>query len=131
MSMIINNNIIFIESLQFCKAALDTLAENFQNSDFKHLMSEFLEDKLKILRKKDAYPYEWVDSYKSPKEVFYSLIDDGKRGEGDGHISNEQYLHLHCMEIFTFYGKKLDLKTFKDFHNTYLKKDVLLLVDVY
>ena len=52
MSIIINNNIIFIDSLQFCKASLDTLAGNFQDSDFKHLMSEFLEDKLKILKKK-------------------------------------------------------------------------------
>ena len=52
MSIIINNNIIFIDSLQFFKASLDTLAGNFQDSDFKHLMSEFLEDKLKILKKK-------------------------------------------------------------------------------
>ena len=48
-------------------------------------MSEFLEDKLKILRKKDAYPYEWVDSYEKfnykelpTEEAFYSSIDDGK-----------------------------------------------------
>ena len=85
MSIIINNNIVFINSLQFCKASLDTLAGNLQDSDFKHLMSEFLEDKLKILRKKDAYPYEWVDSYEKfnykelpPEEAFYSSIDDGK-----------------------------------------------------
>ena len=85
MSIIINNNIVFINSLQFCKASLDTLAGNLQDSDFKHLMSEFLEDKLKILRKKDAYPCEWVDSYEKfnykelpPEEAFYSSIDDGK-----------------------------------------------------
>ena len=52
MSIIINNNIIFIDSLQLFKASLDTLAGNFQDSDFKHLMSEFLEDKLKFFRKK-------------------------------------------------------------------------------
>ena len=85
MSIIINKNIAFLDSLQFYKASLDTLAGNLQDSDFKHLMSEFLEDKLKILRKKDAYPYEWVDSYEKfnykelpPEEAFYSSIDDGK-----------------------------------------------------
>ena len=85
MSIIINKNIAFLDSLQFCKASLDTLAGNLQDSDFKHLMSKFLEDKLKILRKKDAYPYEWVDSYEKlnykelpPEEAFYSSIDDGK-----------------------------------------------------
>ena len=65
MSIIINRNIIFLDSLQFCKASLYTLAGNLEDKDFKHLMSEFPEDKLKILRKKDLYPYEWVDSYKN------------------------------------------------------------------
>ena len=85
-----------------------------------------------MLRKKDSYPYEWVDSYRKfiyprlpPKENFYSSIDDGKRGKGNGHISYSQYLHLKLV------WKRRRLKTFKDFHNHYLKKDVLLLVDVF
>ena len=64
MSIIINRNIIFLDSLQFCKEKLDKLASNLNNEDFKHLMSEFPIDKLEILKRKDAYPYEWVDSYK-------------------------------------------------------------------
>ena len=52
MSIIVNNNIIFLDSLQFCKASLDTLAGNLQDNDFKHLVSEFPEDKLELLRKK-------------------------------------------------------------------------------
>ena len=55
MSIIINRNIVFLDSLQFLKASLDTLAGNLQDSDFKHLISEFPEDKLEILRKKDLY----------------------------------------------------------------------------
>ena len=49
---IIVNNIIFLDSLQFLKASLDTLAGNLEDSDFKHLLSEFLEDKLEFLRRK-------------------------------------------------------------------------------
>ena len=132
MSIIINRNIIFLDSLQFCKEKLDKLASNLNNEDFKHLMSEFPIDKLEILKRKDAYPYEWVDSYEKfnyqelpPKECFYSSINDGKRGKGDGHISDEQYLHLkNVWNTFNF-------NTFRDFHNHYLKKDVLLLTDVF
>ena len=58
-------------------------------------------DKLEILKRKDAYPYEWVDSYEKfnykelpPKKYIYSSINDGKRNKGNGHISSEQYLHL-------------------------------------
>ena len=63
MSMIINSSIIFLDSLQFCKESLDRLASNLNNEDFKHLMTEFPTDKLEILKRKDSYPYEWVDSY--------------------------------------------------------------------
>ena len=132
MRIIVNNNIIFLGSLQFCKASLDTLAVNLQDSDFKNLLSEFAEDKLKLLRKKDSHPYEWVDSYKKflysrlpPKESFYSSIDNGKRGKRDGHVSYRQYLHLK------FVWKEFGFKNFRDFHNHYFKKDELLLVDLF
>ena len=91
-------------------------------------MSEFPPNKLK---RKDSYPYEWVDSYKKfnhqelpAKKCFYSPLDDGKRGKGDGHISNNQYLHLkNVWNIFNF-------NIFRDFV-LLLIKDVLLLADVF
>ena len=132
MSIIVNRNIIFLDSLQFLKASLDNLAGNLENEDFKHLLSELSEDKLKVLNRKDAYPYEWVDSYKKiiyprlpPKEAFYSSIADGKRGGEDGHISDEQYSHLKNV------WNTSNFNIFRDFHNYYLKKDVLLLADVF
>ena len=73
MSIIVNRNINFIESLQFHKGSLDTLASNLDNKDFKHLMLEFDTDKLEILKRKDAYSYEWVDSYEKFKYPF--LLD--------------------------------------------------------
>ena len=101
MSVIVPRNIIFLDSTQFLQASLDNLAGNLKDEDFKHLLSEFSENKLEILKRRDAYPYERVDCYKkfiyprlSPKEAFYSSIDDGKRGKGDGSISDKEYLHL-------------------------------------
>ena len=53
-------------------------------NDFKYLMLEFSTDKLEILQRKDAYPYEWVDSNEKfnylqlpPKECVYSSLRDG------------------------------------------------------
>ena len=63
MSIIVNRHITFIDSLQFIKVSLDTLTSNLEDNDFKHLMLEFSVDKLEILKRKDAYPYEWVESY--------------------------------------------------------------------
>ena len=50
---------------------------------------------------------------------------DGKRDRSNGHISDEQYQHLqNVWDIFNF-------NTFKDFHDHFLKKDVLLLADLF
>ena len=61
MSIIVNRNITFIDSNEFYTATLDTwtLASNFEDNDFKYFMSEFPIDKLEILKRKNAYPYEW------------------------------------------------------------------------
>ena len=118
MSIIVNNSIVFSDSLHFCRASLDSLTGNLEDNDFKHLLSEFPKDKLEWLGKKNVYPYEWVDSYRKfiyprlpPKEAFYSSINDGKRGKGDGHISDERYSHLK--NVWWEFG----FKTFRDFHN--------------
>ena len=132
MRIIVNRYITFIDSLQFYNSSLDTLRSNLNNEKFKYLISEFGTDKLKILKRKDAYLYEMVHSYENfkhqslPEKIyFYSAINDEKRNKGNGHISNEQYLHLqNVWKIFNF-------NTFKDFHDHYLTKDVLLLADIF
>ena len=77
MSIIVNRTITFIDSMEFYKGSLDDLASNLDDKDFKYLMSEFLNDELETLKRKDPYPYEWVDSHKKfdypslpPKECF-------------------------------------------------------------
>ena len=132
MSVIVNRHITFIDLLQSYNDSLDTLASNLNNEDFKHLIGEFGIDKLEILKRKDTYPYEWVDSYESfkysslpEKKYFYSSLKDGKSNRSNGYISHEQYQHLqNISDTFNF-------NAFEDFHNHYLKKDVLLLADVF
>ena len=86
MSIIVNRHITFIDSLQLYNGSLDTLASNLNNEDFKHLTSESVIDKLEILKRTDACPYEWVDSYEKfihsslpEKKYFYSSLKDRKR----------------------------------------------------
>ena len=96
MNIIVNRNITFTESLPFCNSSLDTLRSNLKGEDSKHLISEFGVDKLEILKRKDAYPYEWVDSYEKLNyptlpdiNFFYSSLRHGKRDQSDGHIAND------------------------------------------
>ena len=118
MSIIVNRHITFIDSLQFYNSSIGTLSSNLNNEDFKYLVSEFGIDKLEILKRKDVYPYEWVDSYekfKHPslpeKKYFYASLRDGKRDNSDGHISDEQYLHLQNV------WKEFKFNMFEAFHD--------------
>ena len=63
MSIIVNRNIVFLDSNQFYKGKLEDHASNLNNEDFKHLLSDFPIDQLELLKGKDAYLYDWVDSF--------------------------------------------------------------------
>ena len=63
MSIIVNRNIVFLDSNQFYKGKLDNHASNLEDKDFKYLLSQFSIDKLELLKGKHAQPFEWVDSY--------------------------------------------------------------------
>ena len=63
------------------------------------------------------------------KNIFTALLKDGTTGDNgkklDGHISNKDY--LTCKKIWN----EFNMKNVGDYHDHYLKKDVLLLTDVF
>ena len=100
------------------------------------MTEEFGSKNLELLKQKDAYPYEYMDSFKRfseeklpDKEYSYRSVKDGKTGDNgeklDGHISDEDY--LTCTKIWN----KFNMKNMSDYYDHYLKKDVLLLADVF
>ena len=117
-------------------SSLDKLVKSLSDNDFKYLTEEFGSKNLEHLKEKGAYPYEYMDSFKRfnedkmlDKECFYRSVKDGKTGEDgkklDGHISDEEYLtRKKIWEVFK-------MKYMGDYHNHFLKKDVLLLADVF
>ena len=57
-------------------------------------------------------------------KYFYSSLKDGKCDRRNGHIFDEQYQHSQILGIHL-------ILILSSFHNHYLKKDVLLLVDLF
>ena len=136
MASFLSKNLVFIDSMQFMNSSIEKLVKNLLDGDFKHLTEEFGSNYLELLKQKDAYPYEYIDSFKRfseeklPfKKYFYSPVrdwttnDDGEKL--DGHISHED--HLMCKKIWN----EFNMKNMGDYHDHYLKKDVLLLADVF
>ena len=122
-------NLKFIDSLQFMASSLEKLVENLYDkndkyNNFNH-MKKYYNNELDLLCQKGFYPYEWVDNVEKlnheglpPVNEFYSTLSQET-------LSDANY--KHAQNVYD----KLSCKSFKDYHMTYLKTDVLLLADVF
>ena len=117
-------------------SSLDKLIKNLSNEDFKYLIEEFGSKNLELLKQNDAYPYEYMNSFerfngeKLPaRKYFFNSTKKGKIGD-DGKISDR---HICIKDYFTCekMWDKSEVKNMGDYHNHYLKKDVLFLADVF
>ena len=119
----------FIDSFQFLTSSLETLVEDLGKDGidaFPHFSSEFpRNDRAKLLLRKGVYPYDYMDDEARfgetalpPREEFYSKIKKE-------HISDQDY--AHAQNVFTTF----QLQNMGEYHDLYLKTDVLLLCDVF
>ena len=67
MAFILNKNLVFIDSMQFMNSSLEKLVKNLTGDDFKYLTKEFGSKNLELLKQKDAYRYEYLDSFEKMK----------------------------------------------------------------
>ena len=124
-------NLKFIDSCSFLNASLAKLVDNIPKDDlyksFPNLTSHFNNcsiQQLELLCQKGCYPYDFADNvdvfnlkYLPAKQDFHSkLIDED--------ISDDDYAHAQNV------WNAFQCKTFGDYHDLYLKTDVLLLCDV-
>ena len=68
MAVTVNKNLVFIDSMQFINTTPDKLVENLNDKDFKYLSEEFSGEKLKLVKQKGVYPYEYMNSFKRFRE---------------------------------------------------------------
>ena len=126
-------NINFKDSYQFMAESLAKLSENLVKKEkaennpnvFKYLSTEFKGEELELLKQKGIFPYEYLDSFDRFKETelpgkdkFYSRLNNTN-------VSDDDY--NHAINVWN----KFNMKTFGDYHDIYLKTDVLLLADIF
>ena len=120
----INFEIRFLDSFKFLQTSLANLVGNLQSDDFNNTKQVFKKN-TELLTRKGVYPYDYVSSLDKlsetqlpPKEEFYSHLNDED-------VSDEDY--QHAIKVWNTFG----CKTIRDYHDLYLKSDVLLLADVF
>ena len=114
----------FIDSFQFLSSSLDSLVKNLSKDDFKYLSQEFHNSVLDLVKQKGFYPCEYMSHFEKfkeelpGKEKFYRSLTDRK-------ISDKEYEYV--LNVW----KKCEMETMKDYHDLYLKFNVLLSADVF
>jgi hypothetical protein len=108
--------------------SLETLSDNLAQEGLKHfkqLMWAFPEENIaKLLLRKNVYCYDYIDSHDKfhetslpPKEAFYNRLKEE-------HISDKDYEQVKNV------WNALKMKNLGNFHDNYVKTDVVLLADV-
>ena len=113
--------------MQFMNSSLDKLVKNLSDEDFKYLVEEFGSENLELLKQKDDYPYEYLNSFKRFNEEKlparkYFLVQQKK----------EKFLMMVKYQTVTLSVKdyltcekildKFEMKNMGDYHDDYLKR---------
>ena len=112
----------FIDSFQFRSQSLDKLSSNLPEDRFIYTGGKIDGD---LMKKKGVYPYDYMDSFSRfnenqlPKrEEFYSILNDTDISEDD---------YNHAQDVWNAFK----IRNLGEYHDLYLKTDVLLLADVF
>ena len=121
--VVVKHEIRFLDSLKFTLSGLEGLVKNLSREDLEET-TRFFGEKIDLVSRKGVYPYEFMDDFEKfkkqslPKKTsFFSRLKPEK-------ISDEDFDHAQKV------WKEFELKNMGDFHDLYLKTDVLLLADV-
>jgi hypothetical protein len=116
----------FIDSCSFLPASLDTLVSSMDESKLLYTMGQNLTDEQKkLLLRKGVYPYDYMNSFTKLLETRLPQIDDFYSKLNNEHISKDDY--EHAVKVWIAFM----CKDMGDYHDLYLKTDVLLLADVF
>jgi hypothetical protein len=108
-------------------SSLDKLSKGLGKDDFNNLdlmTTHYTREQQEMLKQKGVYPYEYMDGFDKLEETnlpptsrfFINLTNEN--------ISNTDY--GRAQDVWNTFN----MKTMRDYHDLYLKTDVLLLADV-
>ena len=126
MAFYIGKHLSFIDSFAFMSRSLEELAGNLEDRDFIYTKDYFTDPvQFNLMKRKGVYPYDYMDSFSKfndrelpQRKDFYSLL----RGEN---ISEDDYSHAQNV------WNTFNLQNMGEYHDLYLKTDILLLTDVF
>ncbi|GBL96873.1 hypothetical protein AVEN_118984-1, partial [Araneus ventricosus] len=114
----------FVDSFQFLSTSLEKLVQNLTPDKFNILKENFPHHNISLLLRKGVYPYEYMDSHQKFDEERLPSIDSFESTIIGSGISDEDY--RHAQTVWNYFN----LKNMGEYHDLYVKCDVLQLADV-
>lgn len=120
----------FLDSFAFLSSSLDTLSSNLLKdgkNNFKHTLADtsLTEEQQNLILKKGVYPYEYMDCVEKFDETQLPTLNEFYSSLNDDGITTEEYTHAELV------WEKFNIQNLGEYHDLYLKTDVLLLTDVF
>ena len=119
----VKHEIRFLDSFKFTLSGLSSLVENLPKEDLKETI-RFFGERSELMSRKGVYPYEFMDGFDKfekkqlPKKAsFFSRLNQEK-------VTDENYQRAQKV------WEEFSCQNMGEFHDLYLKTDVLLLADV-
>ena len=122
MAFMLGKHLVFLDSFQFMSSSLDKLVSDLPDKAFKYISEAFKNEQFKLMKQKGVYPYDYLSSFDKfnekqlPKKGFYSILNNE-------HISDKDFTHDKNV------SRTFNLKSKGEYHDLYLKSDILLLPD--
>ena len=124
----------FIDTFAFMASSIEKLSKNLRNNNdinelrnsFKYTSQYFTNDEHFLgMIKKGVYPYDYIDNFNWLYENYLPDINCfySKLNKSGCEIND----YKHAQKVFNVFG----CKNILDYHNVYLKSDVLLLSDIW
>ena len=123
----VKHEIRFLDSFKFMASSLSGLADNLARSGmekFQNLKKEFKEN-FELLTQKGVYPYDYMNCLEKFSETQLPIKEDFYSKLNDCEITEKEY--KHAQDIW----EKFQIRNLGEYHDLYLKTDVLLLADVF
>ena len=123
------SHVRFLDSFQFMSQGLENFATTLQQENFKLSREAFgnlNHDEFNSVNRKGFFPYKYLDSFQKFSAPFPAFGPDWKnRLSGKIDISEKEYT-----QVLARYNL-FPCKDFGDYHDLYLRIDVLILADVF
>ena len=121
----LDKHLAFIDSFQFMPSPLANLAKNLPDEKYIYTSEACEGEKLTLMKAKGLYPYDYMDSeakfaerHLPQRKDFYSLLTDEDISDSD---------YAHAQKVWETFG----IENMGQYHDLYLKSDVLLLADIF